>query len=227
MVEAEIKSIEELLRQIADTASFAQKYGPYYFAVALLLLAPVIYRAVFKSAFDPTADLELRRETYQDFRFYLRTTLLLGSLFAIAASGWWFYEGYRESARMSQAIIDLKKELAARLQESKQMNYTVSGLISDGIRPADEFHISLINDKLSIVFARIPTERPTWFFVLMSDQQLPPELDFNIAWSQIDLERKQRTSVAMLPIRLKVGERYGNYKFSFENQIGRIQPIRP
>ena len=72
---SELTALMKALEQLNDSASFAAKYGPFFFAVALLIVTPFVALALFKKYIGGGAQ---NRKAYEDFRFYFRGTVMAG-----------------------------------------------------------------------------------------------------------------------------------------------------
>jgi hypothetical protein len=219
----ELTAAINTLNQLEQSASFAQKYGPYYFAVALLIVAPFVCRAIFSSAFNSTNEAA-RAAAYADFRLYLRTVLLLGSLCIVAGVGWWLFENYRENNRTLAAVEELKTKLAKVDSTVHNMTYAIAGVILDGLNPQDVLNLTIQNSDMSVVFAKLP-QSAAWYFVVMSDKELPQTLDISVAYSQFNEDPTKPPILRLIPVRLQFGKKFGNYKFSFNNSTGVLQPM--
>lgn len=223
MLKDELTAAINALNQLEQSASFAQKYGPYYFAVALLIVAPFVCRAIFSSAFNSTNEAA-RTAAYADFRLYLRTVLLLGSLCIVAGVGWWLFENYRENNRTLAAVEELKTKLAKVDSTLHNMTYAIAGVISTGLNPQDVLYLTIPNSDMSIVFAKLP-QSAAWYFVVMSDKELPPSLEISVVYSQYDEDPRKQPILRTIPVRLQFGKRFGSYKFSFDNSTAVLQPV--
>jgi hypothetical protein len=110
MASDELSAILKALNNLEQSASFAQKYGPYFFAVALLIITPFVARAVFNKSIQD-ADEELKEKAYADFRFYFRSTMMVGILCVFAGVGRWLFDSYREGDRTLATVTELKNKL--------------------------------------------------------------------------------------------------------------------
>jgi hypothetical protein len=64
-----------------------------------------------------------------------------------------------------------------------------------------------------------------WFFVVMSNNELPPAIDMQLAWSPQADDSSGPPVILAIPVKLTVKQKFSNYRFSFENQTGILQPI--
>jgi len=223
MLKEELGGILSALNQLEQSASLAQKYGPYFFALALLVIAPFICRKIFQESLH-SADADERLRASQDFRFYFRLCVVGGMFCVFAGVGWWTYENYRERARTVAQVAELKTKLEKFDAIMKGMNFAAYGTISDGV-PADDVLIAnMFDPNMSIVFAKLPNKslhsEASWFFVVLSKQELPPTLEFNVGWRphEVGGEYDVRTQ-------LMLGKNNGQYKFSPHQDPAIIRPI--
>ncbi len=227
MLEKELNVILNAINSLQQSTSIAEKYGPYFFALALLIVAPFLCRAVFAKEIDRARDADVRRKAYADFRLYFRSTLAAGLFFSLAAVGWWLYENLREEARTSQALAELKIQLAAINQTMEKMHFAASGVISEGLSPEDVFITTFTTTSdISIVFAKLPTamfqSEASWYFVVMSNKELPPSLDTTVGYS---LQGAEKPMIVNMPIHLTFGEKSDfYYKFSFSGNVADVRP---
>lgn len=149
-----IKALDAMHR----ASGFAHQYGPYFFAVTLLLLVPFVALAVFKYASQKTPDGELRAHAYEDFRLYFRCTIFAGFACVFVGVAVWVYENFRQVQQLRPTIENLSeqvKTLNAALGEKK---YIVVGLIADGINESDEFAVTFYPGiPLCLVVCWLPT----------------------------------------------------------------------
>jgi hypothetical protein len=227
MLKEELSTLVNALNQMEQSASFAEKYGPYFFAVALLVIAPFICRTVFAGSLGGK-DPVLRKRASEDFRFYFRSTVMVGIVCVLAGVGWWLYENYREDARTVATVAELKAKLEKFEALTKSMNFAAYGIVSDGIKAQDIFYANLINPQISVVFAKLPANilnsEASWFFVVLSNQELPSALDISVGWSQHG-DGPEPASILNMPMRLLLAKKYGLYKFSLGQDAATIQPI--
>jgi hypothetical protein len=220
----ELKSLVAALNNLEQSASFGQKYGPYFFAIALLVVTPFVCRAVFARSIANDADPDRRRLSYEDFRFYFRSTVMLGVFCVVAGVGWWLFENYRENERTLATVTDLKTKLEKIQNIQQRMQYTVAGIIAAGTKPRDEFHPTLVNGQMQVVFARMP-QTQAWFFVVMSEKELPPAIEMHMTWTPHVDDSAATRPILSIPVKLNAPKRFGSYRFSFDNQVGVLQPI--
>lgn len=228
----EISAFVKALNDIGQSASFAQKYGPFFFAVALLVITPFIARAVFQKSIQ-RADKNMRQRAYEDFRFYFRATVMVGIVCVFTGVGWWLYDSYREGARTLAAVADLQKKLSDNQGTIKNMNFTTYGIIGPGLKAHDVFFQTQFTEELSIVFAKLPSPLPnseaSWLFLVLSAKELASPLNFSVGW--IPGTGGADTNLALqpmlMPVRLMAGKKTNVYKFSLDGQGDRaiIQPV--
>jgi hypothetical protein len=218
------------LNDIGQSAGFAQKFGPFYFAVALLVITPFIARAVFTKSIQ-RADKNLREKAYDDFRFYFRSTVMVGIFCVFAGVGWWLYDSYREGARTLAAVADLQGKLNKFQGTMKNMNFTAYGIIGPGLKAHDVIFQTQFSDELSIVFAKLPSPLPkseaSWLFVVLSEKELASPLNFSVGWSPSSGTADSPAAMTLMPISLMVAKNSNVYKFSLDGQGDRalIQPV--
>jgi hypothetical protein len=224
MFKEELSSILDALTKLGDSASFAQKFGPYYFALLLLAIGPFICRAALASSLA-AKEANVRTRAYEDFRFYLRSVVKLGAFCVIAGVGWFLFDNYRESGKTVATLAELKAKVEKLDGTLKNMNYVAAGVIASGLKPKDELYVTMGNSDISIVFAKLPQSTSQWYFVVTSNTELPKTLDTFVAWSQTSDDGQTPASVLTIPIKLSFGKKFGSYKFSFEDSVGRLQPM--
>jgi hypothetical protein len=224
MFKDEIGVIIDALGKLGDGASFAQKFGPYYFALLLLAVGPFICRAALYGSLN-AKDASSRTRAYEDFRFYLRSVVKLGAFCVVAGVGWFLFDNYRQGSQTVQVLAELKARVEKLDGTLKNMNYVVAGVISSGLKPKDELYMTMANGDVSIVFAKLPQSTSQWYFVVMSNSELPKTLDTYVAWSQTGDDGQQPSSVLTIPIKFSFGKKFGTYRFSFEDSMGRLQPV--
>ena len=227
----ELGGLLKALNDLEQSASFAQKYGPYFFAVALLVVTPFIAQAVFNRSIQNASDPKLKAKAYDDFRFYFRSTLTVGIFCVIAGVGWWLYDSYREGARTLTAVTDLQEKLKKFQVTMKNMNFTAYGIIGPGLKAHDVFFQTQFNNDLSIVFAKLPSPLPnseaSWLFVVLSAKELASPLNFSVGWSPSSGTADAPAAITLMPISLMVARDSNVYKFSLAGQGDRavIQPV--
>lgn len=228
----EISAFVKAINDIGQSASFAQKYGPFFFAVALLVITPFIARAVFQKSIQRT-DKAMRQRAYEDFRFYFRATVMVGIVCVFAGVGWWLYDSYREGARTLAAVADLQKKLSDNQGTIKNMNFTTYGIIGPGLKAHDVFFQTQFTEELSIVFAKLPSPLPnseaSWLFLVLSAKELASPLNFSVGWlpSTGTADADFSSQVRMMPISLTAAKKTNVYKFSLDGQGDRaiIRPV--
>jgi hypothetical protein len=221
------------LNDIGQSAGFAQKYGPFFFAVALLVVTPFVARAVFQKSIQ-RADKNMRQRAYEDFRFYFRATVAVGIICVFAGVGWWLYDSYREGSRISAAVAELKEKLTQNQSAIKNMNFTHFGIIGPGLKAHDVFFQTQFTDELSIVFAKLPSPLPnseaSWLFVILSPKELASPLNFSVGWTSgagAAANPDPASQVTLMPVSLIAAKNTNVYKFSLDGRGDRalIQPV--
>jgi hypothetical protein len=212
------------LNQLEQSASLAQKYGPYFFAVALLVVAPFICRKIFQDSLH-SQDADERQQARGDFRFYFRATVMLGVFCVLAGVGWWLFENYRENSRTVAQVAELKSQLQKIDAIMKTMNFATFGVISAGLPADDVLTANMFDNNMLIAFAKLPVDprqpEAKWLFVVLSNQELPPTLNFNVGWQPHNI-----TQSVPLQARLKLGKsKDDRYKFSPDQDPATIEPI--
>lgn len=227
----EIGKLIQALNNLEQSSSFAQKYGPYFFAVALLTVTPFVARAVLGRSMAKRSDPKTRNQAYEDFRFYFRSTVVVGIACVVVGVAWWVYSSYREDARTVHTVAELKSQLEKLEATMKAMNFTAFGVIGPGVKAHDVFYQTQFSDQLSIVFAKLPSplsqSEASWLFVVLSDKELPPTLNFSIGWSQVGANGEVPTAPTLMPVRLIAAKRYSVYNFSLEGDRASIRPVAP
>jgi hypothetical protein len=216
-----VKALEEL----NNSAGFALKYGPFFFAIALLVLTPFVALVVFKRFIGDTSAEHMHQHAYDDFRFYFRLTVVGGLLCVGAGVGWWLYENYRQVGQTQQLVAELTKQVGELQSAISDKKYAVVGVIMDGVKEYDEF-IPTLSGQQTVVFTRMP-ETNNLFFVVLSDDQIPNTLDVLVMWGQYDEMTRTRTRIVPLPLQLSVAGKnvIGRYRFIFDQQVGKLKPI--
>lgn len=227
----EISTFIKALNDIGQSASFAQKYGPFFFAVALLVITPFVARAVFEKSIQRT-DKNMRQRAYEDFRFYFRATVAVGILCVFAGVGWWLYDSYREGARTLAALSELREKLSKDQGTIKNMNFTAYGIIGPGLKAHDAFFQTQFTEELSIVFAKLPSPLPnseaSWLFVVLSAKELASPLNFSVGWAPgSGAEPDPTPQVTLMPVSLIAAKNRNVYRFSLDGSGDRalIQPV--
>jgi hypothetical protein len=227
----EISAFVKALNDIGQSAGFAQKYGPFFFAVALLVITPFVARAVLEKSIQRT-DKAMRQKAYEDFRFYFRATVMVGIFCVFAGVGWWLYDSYREGARTLAAVEELKERLSKNQGTIKNMNFTHYGIIGPGLKAHDVFFQTQFTEELSIVFAKLPSPLPnseaSWLFVVLSAKELASPLNFSVGWApSTGADPDPSPQVTLMPVSLMAAKKSNVYKFSLDGHGDRalIQPV--
>jgi hypothetical protein len=218
MLGSEILALADALEKINNSASFAHKYGPFFFAVTLLLVAPIIALAIFKRSVDKSVSDRNYESAYKDFRFFFRTSLLVGFVCVAVAVGWWIYQNYREVDQTKTLVADLTRQVRALKEAIAEKKYAVIGLIVDGVREHDEFTPTFSDHKRTIFFSRLPQTNDLLFLVL-SDEDIPPTLEMVVSWGQYDHAANTRSRPVSLPIQMKLTRNgIGQYRFKLDGE---------
>ena len=227
-MDSDLTPLIKALSDLEQSANFAQKYGPYFFALVLLVVAPFVCRAVFSNSIDKAPDLDVRAKAYDDFRYYFRHTVQLGIFCVLAGVGWWLFDSYKEDTRTGASISELKARLADMDSMRKNMSYAAYGMISTGLKPKDML-FSSVNPTAQIVFTKVPVTDPnsdaTWFFVLLSDKALPPLLETNVFWSPQGDGNNPSHGLVPMPVRVTFGKNNSSYQFSLDADFASVKPI--
>lgn len=222
----QLGAIVKALNNLEQSYSFAQKYGPYFFAVGLLIITPFVARLVFAKTIQGRGTEKLKEKAYADFRFYFRSTLSVGILCILIGVAWWLYDSYRLDNHTLATVTELKSQLQKYQDTMKDMNFAVSGVIGPGLEAQDVFYQTQFNDELSIVFAKLPSPLPqskaSWVFVVLSNKALASPLKFSVGWLPGAVPGAQPL---MLPIRLTMAKHFDVYKFIIGNDGASIQPV--
>jgi len=215
-----LKALEEL----NTSAGFAQRYGPFFFAIALLVLTPFVALVIFKRFIGDTSAGQMHQRAYDDFRFYFRLTVVGGLVCVGVGVAWWVYENFRQVGQTQQLVAGLTKQVGELQSAISDKKYAVVGVIMDGVKENDEFTHSLGGQR-TIVFSRMP-ETNSLFFVVLSDDQIPNNLDVMVTWGQHDEVTRIPTRKVTLPLQLTVAGKnvIGRYRFMFDQQVGKLQP---
>jgi hypothetical protein len=220
----DLSAIIKALNEISQQATLAHKYGPFFFAIALLVVAPFVCLAIFKRSIAGTSEARLRDKAYTDFRFYFRSAIIVGIFCVFAGVAWWFYESYRQVDRTNETVRELQNKLGvveAAIQEKK---YAIVGVIMDGIKDSDEF-VPTLGGQNTVVFSRLPDSN-SLFFIILSNDQIAGNMELLVSWRQYDEATRARTRVVALPIQLTVIKgQIGKYRFLFDKSVGKLQPL--
>jgi hypothetical protein len=235
------------VNKLDQSAGSAQKYGPFFFALLLLILGPLLCRMVFSKSLGDGKH-SAKDPEYQDFRFYFRSTIVVGLLCVMAGVGWFFFENFRqveqtkgligelkskvlsleqeEKAKLAALEDEMKKKVGDLEDELKGKYYTFAGLISSGIEPNDEFFHTTVGSQLSIIFTRVPQSRNIWFFAVISENQVPSPYDLFVGWSQRSETGEPPQSVNNIPLQVKLAQKkFSNYRFSLAGDTATLEPL--
>ena len=221
----ELTTLIDALDKLNDSASFAAKYGPFFFAVALLIGTPFVALAAFKKFLGPRAAGKQYQTAYEDFRFYFRGTVVAGLVCLAVGVGWWVFDSFRESQRTQELVADLAKQISGLQAAIAEKKYAVVGVIVDGIKESDEFIPSFASQQ-TIVFSRVPPTN-NLFFVVLSDQAIPKDLSMMVSWGQHDMAANIRSRPISLALKMTLDHKgIGRYRFKFDQQAAAalIQP---
>jgi hypothetical protein len=216
MLGTEISALVDALDKINNSASFAYKYGPFFFAVTLLVVAPFIALAIFTRSAGKSGNGRNYQQAYDDFRFFLRSSVLVGFVCVAVAVGWWIYQSYHEVGQTKTLVADLTRQVRALKEAIAEKKYAVIGLIVDGVREHDEFTPTFSDQKRTIFFSRLPQTNDLLFLVL-SDEDIPPTLEMVVSWGQYDHAANTRSRPVSLPIQMKLTRQgIGQYRFKLD-----------
>jgi hypothetical protein len=219
---SELATLMKALEQLNDSASFAAKYGPFFFAVALLIVTPFVALALFKKYLGGGRQ---NQNAYQDFRFYFRGTVVAGLVCVAVGVAWWLFDNYREGRRTQQVVADLAKQIPGLHAAIAEKKYAVVGVIVDGIKESDEFVPTFASEQ-TIVFSRVPPTN-NLFFVVLSDDAIPKDLSMIVSWGQHDIAANLRSRPVSLALRMTLEKKgIGRYRLKFDQQsaAAMIQP---
>lgn len=218
MLGSEISALIEALDKLNSSASFAQKYGPFFFAIAFLVVVPFIGLSIFKRSVGKSGNGRNYQKAYDDFRFFLRASVFGGLVCVAVAVGWWIYQNYHEVGQTKTLVADLTRQVSALKTAIAEKKYAVVGLIVDGVRDNDEFMPTFADQKRTIMFSRIPPTNSLLFLVL-SDEDIPPTLDMVVSWGQYDQVANTRSRPVSLPIQMKLTRNgIGQYRFKLDGE---------
>ncbi len=243
----ELNLIVDAVNKLDQSAASAQKYGPFFFALALLIVGPLLCRAVFSKSLS-AAKHSAKDPEYQDFRFYFRSTIAVGLFCVVAGVAWFFFENFRqvehtrtlvgelkkkvvtleeeEKTKLAALDEEMKKKVAELKLELKGKYYTFAGLISTVIEPNDEFFQTTVGSQLSIIFTRVPQSRNIWFFAVISENQVPSPYDLFVGWSQRGENGEPPQSINNIPLQLTLAQKkFSNYRFSLAGDTATLEPI--
>jgi hypothetical protein len=221
----ELTTLINALDKLNDSASFAAKYGPFFFAVALLVITPFVALAAFKKFLGPRSAGRQYQNAYEDFRFYFRGTIIAGLACVAVGVAWWVFDNYREGQRTQQLVADLARKIAGLQTAIAEKKYAVVGVIIDGIKESDEF-VPTFADQQTIVFSRVPPTN-NLFFVVLSDDAIPKDLSMMVSWGQHDAAANLRSRPISLALKMTLDQKkIGRYRFKFDQQSAAalIQP---
>ena len=219
---SELATLMKALEQLNDSASFAAKYGPFFFAVALLIVTPFVALALFKKYLGGGRQ---NQNAYQDFRFYFRGTVVAGLVCVAVGVAWWLFDNYREGRRTQQLVADLARQIPGLHAAIAEKKYAVVGVIVDGIKESDEFVPTFASEQ-TIVFSRVPPTN-NLFFVVLSDDAIPKDLSMIVSWGQHDITANLRSRPVSLALRMTLEKKgIGRYRLKFDQQSAAalIQP---
>jgi hypothetical protein len=132
----------DALEKMGGAASLAAKYGPYYLGIILIFAAPFIGYALFKQSIGKTTTGSHYRNAYDDFRFYVRTTVVTGIFFVIVGVAWWLLASVWEVDNKFDELNKLKGAMA-------KTKYAIVGTFADPIPEGEEFGPAAITQPQS------------------------------------------------------------------------------
>jgi hypothetical protein len=160
------------LDKINDASSVAQKYGPFYFALVLLLFVPLVASPFIKRFAASAGDAKTRIILIENYSLYLKLCLFVGVFCTLASVAWWLFEGYRQDDLMLRSLNALRAEVAEMKSRETAMRYTTIGYIENTTDLRNEFINTL--GRPSVVFSRQGWPGNTWLFAVISDQPIQP-----------------------------------------------------
>ncbi len=90
-----LEQLTDAVDKLSSASSAAQKYGPFYFALFLLLFVPFIAGTIIKRSANRTDDSRTREIILRSYDSYFRTCLYIGAFCTVSGVIWWFYQNYR------------------------------------------------------------------------------------------------------------------------------------
>lgn len=170
--------ILNVLSKLGDASSAAQKYGPFYFALFLLLIIPFASAPLLKKSVEKEKDTRIRQALLEHYSLYFRICLLIGALCTVVSVAWWLYANYRQEDAIAASLAALKSEVDQMRSKEKEMRYTTIGYIENTTDLKNEFVNTL--GRPSIVFSREGGRTNTWMFAVISDQPILPAQPISI-----------------------------------------------
>lgn len=218
-----LEQINTTLDRLNESASFAAKFGPFFFAVALLVVTPFAALIMFRKFLGPASSGRHYQRSYEDFRFYFRSTIIAGLACVVVGVGWWLFDSYREGRRTQQLVADLQGQVTTLAAAVGEKQYAAAGMIVRGVATSDEL-TPFYQSGMTVVFGRIPRTNSI-FFVVLSDVAIPKDLTLVVEWTQIDLAN--RIPPLLLSLTMRLGRPFGQYSFKFDEQkaAASIQPL--
>jgi hypothetical protein len=202
MPTADLDQLIQALEAMQKASGFAYQYGPYFFAVTFLLLVPFAALAAFKYASQKSPDGKFPAHAYGDFRLYFRGTIFLGFFCVLVGVGVWVFENFRQVNQLRPTIEKLSEQVKVLQAALGEKKYIVVGLIADGIDESDEFAVTFL-PKHTFVLSRLLAANDL-FFVVLSDEPIPTNLDLMVTYGQFDGSTKTRARPITLPVQLTV-----------------------
>lgn len=220
MLTADLTNIASSLDKLASSASFAAKYGPFFFAVALLVVTPFVALAIFKKFLNPSSAARKSQPAYEDFRFYFRGTVTAGLLCVAVGVGWWVFDNYSHGEDTRNNLTELQQRLVELQNMLAEMQYTRVGVIVNGADPTDEI-LPYDSRGMSIYFGRIPSTG-NLFFAVLSNTVIPSDLNVTVLWGQRGIR------MTPIPLKMILAKNPKEYRLKFDPQgLGAlIQPLQ-
>jgi hypothetical protein len=211
----------EALGKLNDASSAAQKYGPFYFALFLLLFVPFIASSIIKRSAENANDEQTKSAILAHYNWYFNVCLTIGALCTVAGVVWWFYDNYRQSALIDQSLAALKAELSDLKAKEADMQYTTVGYIENTTGMSNQFINTLGHP--SIVFSPQGGPENRWVFAVMSDQPIQPARPLQIELAYTDPASGKQTFWPLgLPV--QASSTPIAYRFTIDQDGAHIEP---
>jgi hypothetical protein len=163
----------EALTELSNASSSAQKYGPFFFALFLLLLTPAAVSFLMGRAVRDVGDDSIKSLVITTYLNYFRICVYVGSGCTATGVGWWLFENYRQYDALNKTLASLKWELETMKRISETMRYTAVGYIQQTGNMADNDFVNTLGRE-TIVYSH-PVNGKTWIFAVISDHPIDPK----------------------------------------------------
>ena len=164
------EKLADLISKLNDASKSAEQFGPFYFALFLLLFVPLIAATFIKRSADKAVDPKTRQIILSNYSEYFRICMYIGAFCTLSGVGWWFYQSYRQAALIDSSIISLTSQVNELKIRELSMRYTTIGYIENATPLKNEFLNTL--GRPSVVFSREGAPGNTWIFAVISDQPI-------------------------------------------------------